>query len=160
MPKSDILSAAAVVRLPPMLFGYIRWNKIMGSPVGDPATGFRVLSEEHTVTQFRMGPAGPEPIPGTGIWKPAISVPCWKVPDEGDMHVVAFRVPDVHLNAFPDGKYRVKAELTGNWGESLLHVRIGYRRIEPLAFHVALTKEHQIRSVDFEVVYEPWRWRP
>jgi len=160
MPKSDRLSAAAVVRLPPMLFGRIRWNKNMGSPVGDPATGFKVTAEEHTVTQFRMGPSGPEPIPGTGVWKPAVIVPCSKAPDEGDMHVVAFHVPGVHLNAFPDGKYRLRAELTGNWADSLLQVRIGYRRIEPLAYQLALTQDRHIVSVDFEVIYEPWRWRP
>jgi len=160
MPKADILTTADVLRLPPMIYGRIRWNKSMGSPVGDPATGFRVFSEEHTTTQFRMGRSGPEPIPGTGIWKAAVAVPCSTAPDEGDMHVVRFFVPDVHLNAFPDGKYRVRAELTGNWGDSLVQVRIGYRRIDPLSFHLALTKDHQIGSVDFEVIYEPWHWRP
>jgi hypothetical protein len=69
-------------------------------------------------------------------------------PDEGDMHVVAFNVPDVHLSGFPDGKYRVKAELTGNWSESLLHLRLGFRRIEPVAFQVSLTKDHHLVSLD------------
>jgi len=87
MPKGDKLSQTAVLKLPPMLWGHIRWNKIMGSPVGDPATGFRVFAEEHTATQFRIGRAGPEPIPGTGVWKPAVSVPCWTAPDEGSMHL-------------------------------------------------------------------------
>ena len=76
------------------------------------------------------------------------------------MHVVAFRVPDVHLNAFPDGKYRIRAGLTGNWADPLVQVRIGYRRIEPLTHYIELTKDHQIGSADFEVVYEPLRWHP
>ena len=160
MPKGDKLSQTAVLKLPPMLWGHIRWNKIMGSPVGDPATGFRVFAEEHTATQFRIGRAGPEPIPGTGVWKPAVSVPCWTAPDEGSMHVVAFSVPNVHLTAFPDGKYRGRAELTGNWGESMVQLRVGYRRIEPIAWYVVLTPERHLESVSFDVVYEPWHWRP
>jgi hypothetical protein len=143
-----------------MLFGRIRWYKRLGGPVGDASTGFRVLAEEHTVTRFRVGPSGPEPEPGTGIWKPAVTVPCRVAPDEGDMHVVAFNVPDVHLSGFPDGKYRVKAELTGNWSESLLHLRLGFRRIEPVAFQVSLTKDHHLVSLDFEVILEPYRWHP
>ena len=35
-----ILSGRAVVRLPPMRFGHIRWNKSLGALVGDPATGY------------------------------------------------------------------------------------------------------------------------
>jgi hypothetical protein len=161
MPKQRILTAMQVQRLPPMLYGRIRWDKSMGRPVGDIATGFRVQSQEHTVTQFRMGPGGrAEPIPGTGIWKDPVTLACWAAPDEGDRHVVMFRVPDVHLNGWPDGKYRLRAELTGNWGDTMLHVRIGYRRIDPLAVDVVLTKQAQIGSADFEVVWEPWRWRP
>ena len=160
MPKGDKLTQAAVRRLPPMLWGRIRWHKNMGSPVGDTATGFRVRAEEHTATQFRIGPHGPEPIPGTGVWRAPVAVPCTAAPDEGDMHVVAFHVPDVHLTTFPDGKYRVRAELTGNWADPLLQVRIGYRRMEPIAFYVVLTPERHLQAVDFEVVYEPWRWHP
>ena len=62
--------------------------------------------------------------------------------------------------AFPDGKYRVRAELTGNWGESMVQIRVGYRRIEPLAWYVVLTPERHLESVSFDVVYEPWHWRP
>ncbi len=160
MSISTVLSDDAVLRLPPMLFGRIRWNKSLGGPVGDLSTGFRVLAEEHTVSQFRMGPGGPEVIPGTGVWKPAVSVPCWAAPDENDRHVVAFNVPNVHLNGFPDGKYRVTAELTGNWGESRLQVMLGFKRIEPMAYYVTLTKDRHIVSLDFEVVHETWHWRP
>ena len=160
MPPRDRLSAAEVLRLPPMLFGRIRWKKGMGAPVGDPASGFRVLAEEHTVSQFRIGAHGPEVIPGTGVWKAAVAVPCTTAPDEGDMHVVRFSVPDVHLNAFPDGKYRVRAELTGNWAESPIQVMLGYKRIDPVSYYVTLTKERHLVSIDFDVVQEPWRFRP
>ena len=60
MPFSNVLSEVEVFRLPPMIFGRIRWKKHLGAPVGDPATCFMVLSEEHTVSQFRMGASGPE----------------------------------------------------------------------------------------------------
>ncbi len=160
MPTSKILSVGAVARLPPMLFGKIRWNKGLGSPIGDPATGFKVAVDEHTVSQFRIGAAGPEVIPGTGIWKVATpSAPCSAAPDEGDMHVVAFNVPDVHLNGFPDGKYRIKAELTGNWGQSRIQVMLGFKQIEPLSYYVSLTKDRHIVSVDFEVVQHAWSLR-
>lgn len=159
MPISEVLSSEAVLRLPPMLFGRIRWSKGLGSPVGDPCSGFTILVQEHTASQFRKGASGPEVIPGTGIWKAAESVPCSAAPDEGDMHVVRFNVPDVHLNVFPDGKYRVTAQLTGNWAESRIQAMLGFRRIEPLAFYVALTKDSHFSSVDFEIIQEPWRYR-
>jgi hypothetical protein len=140
-----------------MIWGSIRWSKGLGSPVGDPASGFAVTCQEHTATQFQVGPAGPEPVPGTGVWKAPVAVACWSAPDEGDRHVVRFSVADVHLNAFPDGKYRVVAQLTGNWAESPIDRMLGYRRIEPLAWYVTLTKEQHLVSVDFEVVHEAWR---
>ena len=74
------------------------------------------------------------------------------------MHVVRFSVPDVHLNGFPDGRYHIKPQLTGNWGDSRLQMMFGFRRIEPLAFYVAVTKDQHIVSVDFEVVQYPWRF--
>jgi len=54
----------------------------------------------------------------------------------------------------------VRAELTGNWGESMVQLRVGYRRIEPIAWYVVLTPERHLESVSFDVVYEPWHWRP
>lgn len=155
----DVLSEQVVLTLPPMLFGRIRWKKGLGAPVGDPATGFRVWVEEHTVSQFRMGPSGPEVIPGTGVWRPREAVQCVAAPEEGDTHVVSFNVPGVHLNGFPDGKYRVTAELTGNWTESPMERMFGYRRIEPFSWYVVLTRDKHIAVVDFEVVLEPWRIR-
>ena len=157
MPKSRVLTQKEVLELPPMLFGHIRWQKGLGAPIGDPASGFRVLCQEHTATQFRVGAGGPEPVPGTGVWKTAVTVPCAAAPDQGDLHVVRFIVPDPHLNAFPDGKYRVSAELTGNWSLSPIQKFLGFRRIEPLAFQVSLTKDHHLVSVDFDVVLEPLR---
>jgi len=155
-PKTRILTDKEVLKLPPMLFGRIRWLKGLGTPIGDPASGFKVLCQEHTASQFRIGAAGPEVVPGTGIWKDPVSVPCYAAPDEGDMHVVRFNVPDVHLNMFPDGKYRLTAELTGNWSETPIARMLGYRRIEPLGFYVSLTKAQHLVSVDFEVVHEAW----
>ncbi len=157
MPTSKFLSAGEVAKLPPMLFGKIRWNKGYGSPVGDPCSGFRISVDEHTVSKFRFGPSGPERDPNTGIWKVATaSAPCSAAPDEGVMHVVSFNVPDVHLNDFPDGKYRVKAELTGNWGQSGIQAMLGFKRIEPLSYHVSLTTDRHIVSLDFEVVQHAW----
>jgi len=155
-PKSKALTESDVMRLPPMIWGSIRWPKGLGAPVGDAASGFKVTCEEHTPTQFRMGASGPEPIPGTGVWKPAVTVACWSAPDEGAMHVVRFSVPGVHLTMFPDGMYRVAAQLTGNWAESRIDRMLGYRRIDPLAWYVTLTKDRHLVSVDFVVVHEAW----
>lgn len=161
MPISDVLSEEDIFRLPPMIFGRIRWNKNLGIPVGDPATCFTVLSEEKTVSQFRMGPSGPEVIPGTGVWLAAIKVQCFAAPDESDMHVVAFSVPDVRLNAFPDGQYRIRAELTGKWTKPPIGIfsvfPLGFKRIQPFQYYVSLKKDHHIVSLDFEVVHEPLR---
>jgi len=156
---SDVLSEHEVRRLPPMLFGRVRWKRSLGAPVGDPATGFKVLSEEHTVSEFRISASGPEVIPGTGIWKPAVTVPCFAAPDEGDLHVVAFQVPDVHINGFPDGKYRVRVELTGNWGEPPIQAILGFRRVDPNMYLVALRNDQHIVSLDFDIVQEPRRWQ-
>jgi hypothetical protein len=35
-------------QIAPMIFGRIRWDKGMGSPVGDSASGFKVRVEEQT----------------------------------------------------------------------------------------------------------------
>ena len=156
-PSKRALTDSALHKLPPMIWGAIRWPKGLGAPVGDAATGFKVTCQEHTVTQFRIGPAGPEPIPGTGVWKTPVNVPCWSAPDEGNTHVVRFSVADVHLNAFPDGRYRVQAELTGNWAESRIDRMLGYRRIDPLSWYVSLTEAQHLVSVDFVVVHEAWR---
>lgn len=145
-----------VYRLGPMLFGRIRWAKGLGSPVGS-SSGFTVLAEEHTASQFRVGTGGIEVIPGTGIWKTIDeSLPCRRLPDEGDQHVVGFTVPGVHLTAFPDGAYRVTPSLSGKWSRPWLQRRLGFRRIEPRSHTVTLTQGQHIRSVDFEVVYQPW----
>jgi hypothetical protein len=153
MSIGRILSAEELLKLPPMLFGAIRWSRELGSPVGDLASGFTILVDEHTVTQFEDTGGGIAPVPGTGVWLPPQTVPAWAAPDEGDIHVVRFNVPNVHLNGFPDGKYRVCVRLIGNWTETLLHP---YRRIDPLAWYVSLTRDRHIISVDFQVVQELW----
>jgi len=157
-PRSKVLTEKEVLSLPPMIFGAIRWPKGLGAPVGDPATGFRVSCQEHTASQFRIGPGGIEVIPGTGIWLAPVAVPASAAPDEGDLHVVRFGVPDAHLNMFPDGEYRVGVELTGNWSETPIARMLGYRRIDPLAVYVVLDKSHHIAGVNFEVKHEPWRF--
>jgi hypothetical protein len=51
-----------------------------------------------------------EPIPGTGIWKDvADSLACRELADEGDYHKLSFQIwgRGIHLNAFPDGQYRI-----------------------------------------------------
>jgi hypothetical protein len=157
-PRSKALTEKEVFALPPMIFGTIRWPKGLGAPVGDPATGFRVSCQEHTASQFRIGAGGIEVIPGTGIWLAPVGVPASAAPDEGDLHVVRFGVPDVHLNMFPDGEYRISVELTGNWSETPIARMLGYRRIDPPAVYVALDKSHHIAGVNFEVQQEPWRF--
>lgn len=158
MPGSKYLTAGEVVRLPPMLFGKIRWNKGYGSPVGDPCSGFRVSVDERTASKFRIGASGPERDPKTGLWKVVTaSAPCSVATDEGNMHVVSFTVPDVHLNEFPDGAYRVRAELTGNWEQSSgIQRMLGYKRIDPLGYQVSLTPDRHIVSLDFEVTQHAW----
>ena len=88
MSAADILSSEAVLQLPPMLFGSIRWSKSLGGPAGDPCGGFNIIAEERTASKFRIGPSGPEVIPGTGIWKAPQPLHVWTVPDEGAHHVV------------------------------------------------------------------------
>ena len=63
-----ILSIDEVLRLPPRIFGTIRWKKSIGRPTGDLCAGFSIKVEEHTATQFLSGPGGIHiPKPGTGI---------------------------------------------------------------------------------------------
>jgi len=146
---------ADVLRLPPTLFGVIRWKKTIGNPLGDSASAFRVRLEERTPSEFRVGPDGPEKIPGTGVWRLVDdSVPCTPAPDEGDSHVVHFVIRDLHVNVF-DGAYRVAAQLTNvPWdtrGLAFLYL-FGYRQMDPLAWYVTLRPDVHIATVEFEVV--------
>jgi hypothetical protein len=112
MSPSRVLTKAEAVRLPPMLFGRIRWLKSLGAPVGDPASGFKVQAEEHTPSQLVATANGEiDIIPGT--WRPAVLASCKSAPDAEEWHVV-FNVPDVHLTGWPDGAYRVEAQLTAS----------------------------------------------
>ncbi|MGZ9211665.1 MAG: hypothetical protein ACXW53_07200 [Candidatus Binatia bacterium] len=160
MTNLEKLSLHAVSKLPPMLFGVIRWKKNLGSPAGDPCSGFRIVVEERTPSEFRAGPGGViEVIPGTGQWRLVTdSAPCTPVPDEGDSHVIRFYVPNVDLNGFPYGQYRIAPQLSGDWDRSELRWFLGSRQILPISQHVVLTKEAHIQTVEFEVVRRSRFW--
>jgi hypothetical protein len=151
MPNS--LSLEQLLALPPLIFGTIRWKSSIGVPSGDLASGFSIRVEEHTATQFRdVGGGHIEPIPGTGIWKVVSdSLACYVLSTEGNNREVGFRVTGLHLNAFPDGRYRITPSLKGNWRPSGLFA-LSYRAIEPISASVALKKDDHIQSVEFEVV--------
>ncbi|MDB5481104.1 MAG: hypothetical protein JWO83_2157 [Caulobacteraceae bacterium] len=156
MPATRILSEEEVFRLPPMLFGAIRWSRSLGAPSGELASGFTFVVQEHTATQFEDTGGGIQPVPGTGVWRPPVTAASWTAPDEGDMHVVRFNYPDAHLNAFPDGKYRVSVQLAGYWPARLIERIAGFRVIEPLAWYITLTKAQHIFSADFQMIQQPW----
>jgi hypothetical protein len=163
MQVLDTVSIEDLVALPPTIFGTIRWKKYIGRPTGDLCSGFNIRVEEHTATQFRaVGGGKYEPIPGTGIWKDVVdAVSCRELADEGDYHKLSFQVWGVHLNAFPDGRYRITPTLKGAWTQpnAVAVVLLGYRAIEPQSFSVVLKKDNQIQSVEFEVVQRPRAWR-
>jgi hypothetical protein len=140
-----------------MLFGVIRWKKSIGSPLGEPCSGFRIRVEERTPTEYVDIGGGKYDIkPGTGIWRLVTdSARCFPAPDEGDSHVVRFIVSDVHLNIL-DGVYRVAPQLTGQWGGSWFWILLGFRQMDPLAWQIALKPDAQIANVEFEVVRRFW----
>ena len=141
-----ILTDDELLRLPPMILGTIRWRKYIGQPAGDYCSGFNIRVEEHTATEFRaVGGGKYERIPGTGIWKDVVdALSCRALPDEGDDHVLGFHVtgPRIHLNAFPDGMYRITPTLRGRWRASLLVFAAGYRDVEPSSAYVELKKDN------------------
>jgi hypothetical protein len=158
MQAFDAVSIEELVALPPTIFGVIRWNKYIGRPTGDLCSGFHIRVEEHTATQFRaVGGGKYEPIPGTGIWKDVLdAVSCRDLPDEGDDHKLGFQVWGVHLNAFPDGQYRITPTVKGTWSRPNPVVTFfGSRSIEPKSASVVLKKDDQIQSVEFELVQRP-----
>jgi hypothetical protein len=161
MQAFDTVSIDDLVALPPTIFGTIRWKKYIGRPLGDLCSGFNIRVEEHTATQFRIGGDGNyEPIPGTGIWKDVVdAVSCRELADEGDYHKLSFQVWGLHLNAFPDGQYRITPTLKGMWSRSnpVAVVMFGSRAIEPQSASVKLKDDH-IQSVEFELVQRPRPW--
>jgi hypothetical protein len=165
MQAFDTVSIDDLVALPPTIFSTIRWKKYIGRPLGDLCSGFNIRVEEHTATQFRaVGGGKYEPIPGTGIWKDVVeSVSCWDLPDEGDSHQLSFQIwgRGIHLNAFPDGQYRITPTLRGMWSRAnpVAVVFLGYRTIEPKSASVVLKKDDHIQSVEFELVQRPRPWR-
>jgi hypothetical protein len=152
MQAFDTVPVDELVALPPMIFGVIRWNKYIGRPAGNLCSGFNIRVEEHTATQFRaVGGGKYEPIPGTGIWKDVVdAVSCRELADDGDYHQISFQVWGVHLNAFPDGQYRITPTLKGMWSRANpIAVLLGSRTIEPQSASVKLKKDDQIQSVEF-----------
>jgi hypothetical protein len=162
MQAFDTVSIDELVALPPTIFGVIRWKKYIGRPAGHPCSGFNIRVEEHTATQFRaVGGGKYEPIPGTGIWKDLNdALVCQELPDEGDDHKLGFQIRgrDIHLNAFPDGQYRITPTLTGLWTRATPVVFLGSRNIEPRSAYVVLKKDNHVQSVEFEVVQRSRPW--
>jgi hypothetical protein len=153
MSSSPILSVDQLNRLPPMIFGVIRWKGSIGDPIGDRCGGFDIRVEEHSATQFRDAGGHAEPIPGTGIWKiVSDSLSCHAIPDEGPEHAIRFKVTGLHLNAFPDGQYRITPSLRGTWSSSGVLALLGYRVIEPVSVSIVLKKDDHFRGVEFEIV--------
>ena len=145
----DPVSIDELMALPPTIFGVIRWSKYIGRPPGDLCSGFNIRVEEHTATQFRaVGGGKYEPIPGTGIWKDVVdALSCRELADEGDYHKLSFQVWGVHLNAFPDGRYRITPTLRGTWSRPANPVLFfGSRTIEPQSFSVVLKKDDHITA--------------
>jgi hypothetical protein len=164
MQVLDAVSIEDLVALPPMIFGVIRWRQYIGRPPGDLCGGFNIRVEERTATQFRaVGGGKYEPIPGTGIWKDVVdAVSCRELADEGDYHKLSFQIwgRGIHLNAFPDGRYRITPILKGIWSRPANPVLFfGSRTIEPQSFSVVLKKDDHLKSVEFEVVQRPRPWR-
>lgn len=152
MSSGHMLSPGDILKLPPMIFGTIRWKKGVGDPIGKKCGGFDFLVEERTPTQFRVGPNGPEPIPGSSRWITlADAVTCFEAADEGDVHSVLFQVRGLHLNVVPDGAYRITPKLKGTWSPPPRFL-FGYRVIEPVAYFVALYPSTPTPHIDFEVV--------
>ena len=164
MQAFDTVTIDELVALPPTIFGIIRWKKYIGRPQGDLCSGFNIRVEEHTATQFRaVGGGKYEPIPGTGIWKDVVdALSCSELADEGDYHKLSFQIlgQDIHLNAFPDGQYRITPTLKGTWSPSnpVAVVMFGSRAIEPQSASVKLKKDDHIQSVEFELVQRPRPW--
>lgn len=158
----EAVSVEDLVALPPTIFGVIRWKKHIGRPAGDLCSGFNIRVEEHTATQFRaVGGGKYEPIPGTGIWKDVVdSLVCREMPDEDDYHKLSFQIwgRDIHLNAFPDGQYRITPAIKGMWTRATPFLLFGSRAIEPQSASVVLKKDNQIQGVEFEVVQRSRPW--
>jgi hypothetical protein len=162
MQAVNLASVDELVALPPTIFGVIRWKKYIGRPAGHLCSGFNIRVEEHTATQFRaLGGGKYEPIPGTGIWQDVNdSLVCRELPDEADYHKLSFQIwgRDIHLNAFPDGQYRITPTLTGLWTRATPVVLLGSRIIEPRSASVVLKKDDHIQSVVFEVAQRSRPW--
>jgi hypothetical protein len=173
MPVAGRRSEKSVNFLPPLVFVTIRWKKAIGSPLGDPCSGFGIVVEEHTMTEYQVGSSGlNEPKPGTGKWHSvAASALCSLQPDEGENHVVKFTIRDLHLvSPTQDDGYRIHPQLTGKWvntpfwrsdGRSFFG-SLGFRQILPIGWRFKLTPQSRVINLDFDVVrrlLSPWMWQ-
>jgi hypothetical protein len=158
MNALQTLSLEQLFRLPPMIFGIIRWKNTVGKPTGDPYAALDIRVEEHTATEYvDVGGGHYAPKPGTGIWKVVLdSVSCRILADQGDDHAISFQSTGLHFNAPLDGGYRISPSLKGNWGPSGIFAGLGYRAIEPISVYVALNTDHPVQSCEFEVVRRSW----
>ena len=80
------------------------------------------------------------------------------MPDEDGYHKLSFQIwgRGIHLNAFPDGMYRITPTLKGAWSRANpVQLIFGARTIEPKSASVILKKEDHIGSVEFELVQRP-----
>jgi hypothetical protein len=156
MSISDHISVDDIEKIPPMIFGTIRWKANIGGPVGDYCQGFDVLVEERTPTQFRVGPSGIEPVPGSSHWKVIPdAVTCYTNADVNGVHAISFRAWGLHLNFPPDGTYRVTPTLKGGWRPSGIFSR-GYRVIDPIKYYVTLRPSSRFQHIEFEVLQRSW----
>lgn len=153
------LSAEALdKRLPPMLFGWIRWDRGLGRPKGTAGDGFHVTIRERLATTYvDRGHGIYDPTPG-GWAGPDVTVPCFDVPDEEQMHVVGFRAPDVHLTAALDGYYHVRVSLTDSWRRDGLFGKLwgGYFEVSPAFCNVLVWPSQPFCSVEFLVQHRPF----
>lgn len=158
MPGEDELTAAAKSRLPPMLFGWIRSDRRLGRPKGEAGDGFTVTVRRREATTYRdRGHGIYDAVPG-GWAGPAITVPCFAVPDEEQMHVVSFRAPEVHLTEPLDGYYQVRVGLTKAWKRDGMLAKLwsGYLQVWPPFVNIKIWSSDPIGSVDFEVQHKPF----
>ena len=119
MTNSGRLAFDEVIKLPPMIYGTIRWKKNIGRPTDNLCSGFAIKVEERTPLEFRdIGGGHYEVVPGTGVWKLVTeSAPCSPEPEAGEDYIIRFTVPGAHVNGFPGGTYRITPALTPRWNQ-------------------------------------------
>jgi len=150
------VSIDVLLRLPPRIFGTIRWKKSIGKPPGDLCSAFEIKVEEHTATEFRDAGGGVYlPEPGTGIFKSVPeSVSCWTRAEEENYYSIGFQVSGLHFNMPFDGYYKITPVLKGSWPSSIF--AIGYRVVDPPSIRFYLKEDDRVQSGEFEVRLRSW----